>query len=376
MNISDFKQCANCGACYNLCPKDAISVKEDGLFYTPTVDQNLCVDCSLCSRVCPVNQEVKGNNPIYACGGWNKREEIVLNSSSGGVFFGIANRIISKGGVVFAAVYSNDFRKVEFASSDDVPLERMLKSKYVESLVGLSFQKIKEELEKGRTVLFCGAPCQAAGLYCFLGGTYDNLIICDFACGGLPSHKIFEEHLHEIENKYRSVVCGVDFRSKTFGWRWPTLKIDLTNGKKYLRLWSEDRYYRSFCHGKRTVREYCMDCKFPECHLSDISIADFWLNEKLSFLRNREGISLVLCNTPKGKQIIDDIRDEYVISELDVKEAAYNNRICISEKWKENRIAFLRDFEEKGLKFAYKKAFPRSLKQSLKYWVIKFINRK
>ena len=376
MNISDYKQCANCGACYNICPNGAISVNEDGLFYTPTVDPELCVDCSLCARVCPVNQEINGYEPIYACGGWNKNKGIVLNSSSGGVFYGIASRIISNGGVVFAAVYSKDFKKVEFASSDEMPLERMLKSKYVESLVGLSFRRIKEALENGRKVLFCGTPCQAAGLHGYLGKTYENLIVCDFACGGLPSHKIFKEHLREIENKYHSAVKGVDFRPKTYGWKWHALKIELENGKEYLRFGAEEPYFKSFLFGKRTVREYCMDCKFPECHLSDISIADFWLNEKLSSLKNEDGISLVLCNTPKGKQIIDDICDQYTFSELETKEAAYNNVIWTSEEWKENRIVFLRHFEEKGLKFAYRKAFPRSLKQTLKYWVIKRIYRK
>ena len=153
MNISNFKQCSNCGACYNICPKNAISVNGDGLFYTPIVDQNLCVDCSLCAGVCPVNQELKGYEPIYACAGWNKKKEIVLKSSSGGVFYGIANRVVSEGGVVFAAVYSNDFKKVEFASSDDMPIEKMLKSKYVESLVGLSFRRIKEALESGRILV-------------------------------------------------------------------------------------------------------------------------------------------------------------------------------------------------------------------------------
>ena len=128
MNISDFKQCANCGACYNICPKNAIFVKEEGLFYTPTVNSDLCVGCSLCTCVCPVNQELKVHEPIFAYGGWNKNEGIVLNSSSGGVFYGIANRVMSKGGVVFAAVYSNDFKRVEFASSDDMPIEKMLKS--------------------------------------------------------------------------------------------------------------------------------------------------------------------------------------------------------------------------------------------------------
>jgi coenzyme F420-reducing hydrogenase beta subunit len=377
MNISNFQQCSNCGACYNICPKGAISVKEDGLFYTPMVDHELCVDCSLCSRVCPVNGESEGNQPIYACAGWHKEKEVVLGSSSGGVFYGLAQRIISDGGVVFAAIYSKDCKTVEVASSDDVPLNRMLKSKYVESLVGLSFQKIKKELEAGRNVLFCGTPCQVAGLQSYLCKTYNNLITCDFACGGLPSHKIYRDHLYEIESKYRSTVRSVDFRPKTHGWKRYALRIGLTNGKEYLRLATEDPYLGSFLYGKYTVRDYCMDCKFPEYHASDLTIADFWLHEKLSSLKRAEGISLILCNTPKGKQLIDAIGDQYIFSELDVKEAAYNNRLQIaSEPKKAKRVAFLRDYEKNGLRLAYERFFPCSLAQSSKNWMIRKLFRK
>ena len=44
MNISNLKHCSNCGACYNICPKGAISVDEKGTFYTPIVDDSLCIN--------------------------------------------------------------------------------------------------------------------------------------------------------------------------------------------------------------------------------------------------------------------------------------------------------------------------------------------
>lgn len=376
MNILDLQQCSNCGACYNICPKGAISVNEDGVFYTPTVDCNLCIDCSLCARVCPVNQKLEGYQPIYACAGWHKDNGVVLDSSSGGVFYGIAQNILSEGGVVFAAVYSDDYKTVRFASSDEMPLDKMLKSKYVESLVGLSFQKIKKELETGRPVLFCGTPCQVAGLHSYLGTVYDHLIMCDFACGGLPSHTIYREYISEVENKYHSTAQYVDFRPKTHGWKRYALQIKFENGKEYLRLGTEDPYLRSFLYGKYTVRDYCMDCKFPECHVSDITIADFWLHEKLSSLKNEDGISLILCNTPKGKQVIDHLCDQYLISELDVKKASYNNCVQVSEQKKANRAAFLRRYEEKGFMSAYRKFLPSSFEQNARNWVIRKFYRK
>ena len=219
MNISEFQKCSNCGACYNVCPKEAIFVQEDGLFYLPTVDTDRCVQCSLCVKVCPVNQDFEGNSPLEAYAGWSKDDRVVLNSSSGGVFYELAQIVLAKEGVVFAAAYTEDHKAVCFTSSDETPLRYMMKSKYVESLVGFSFKHIKAELEANRSVLFCGTPCQVAGLQHFLGKEYDNLLTCDFACGGLPSHRIYREYLHALENKYYSAVQNVDFRPKTHGWK-------------------------------------------------------------------------------------------------------------------------------------------------------------
>lgn len=346
------------------------------MFYTPKVDSNLCIDCSLCTRVCPVNQQFKKNEPIYACAGWHEEDSVVSNSSSGGVFYGLSQYVLLNGGVVFAAVYSDDCKTVKFASSDDIQIEKMLKSKYVESLVGLSFQKIKNELETGRTVLFCGTPCQVAGLHSYLGKEYNCLITCDFACGGLPSHKIYSEYISNLERKYCSKAYSVDFRPKTHGWRRYAIRIKFENGREYLRLGTEDPYLRSFLYGKYTVRDYCLECKFAENHASDITIADFWLYEKFLSFKQDEGISLILCNTTKGEKIVDSIRKQYTITELDVEKAAYNNHVQISEKKKNKHDEFLKFYVENGFDSAYKKYLYIPLKERLKSFIVRKFFRK
>ena len=53
-------KCTGCGACVHLCTKKAISLSEnqEGFLY-PKVDDNLCVNCGLCEKNCPVNQSGK-----------------------------------------------------------------------------------------------------------------------------------------------------------------------------------------------------------------------------------------------------------------------------------------------------------------------------
>ena len=49
--------CCGCTACYEVCPKDAITMKEDdeGFLY-PVIDTNKCINCCNCLKVCPVKK--------------------------------------------------------------------------------------------------------------------------------------------------------------------------------------------------------------------------------------------------------------------------------------------------------------------------------
>ena len=198
-NISRFNGCSNCGACLNICPTKAIAVDNGGLFYEVGVDEKKCVDCGRCVEVCPWNNEREVQNLPAAYGGFAKDKETVAKSSSGGIFSAVADLILKKGGVVFGAVYSKDRHSVIFGSTDEFDLDEIRRSKYTESLVGNSFSEIKNILKTGRQVLFCGAPCQVAGLKRYLEKDYDNLLTCDFACGGFPSHKVFDDYLSALE---------------------------------------------------------------------------------------------------------------------------------------------------------------------------------
>jgi ferredoxin len=48
------EECYGCTACYAICPRNAITMVEDeeGFEY-PQIDENKCVECSMCLKACP-----------------------------------------------------------------------------------------------------------------------------------------------------------------------------------------------------------------------------------------------------------------------------------------------------------------------------------
>ena len=146
IKLNDKSDCCGCSACYSVCSHHAIKFEEDqeGFFY-PVFNLNLCVDCGLCEKVCPVihyKTESKNGNPIIYSA-INNNVEQYMQSSSGGIFILLCEYIISKGGIVCGATYDKDFVvKHSFAKTLD-ECRAFQGSKYVHSDIRGIYPKIK-----------------------------------------------------------------------------------------------------------------------------------------------------------------------------------------------------------------------------------------
>ena len=364
-NIAELKKCANCGACVNICPVNAITVDKTGLFYQPIVDEDKCIHCHACVNVCPIENPDDTYTPVAAWWGRHRQDDILRHSSSGGVFTAIAEYVLAHQGIVFGACFDEDCQTVRIRSSQEVSLDDLRRSKYVESLTGDTFRQVKGALRQKQMVLFCGTPCQIAGLKHYLGGPDENLITCDFACGGLSSHGLYQTHLTSLEKKYGAIAKNVNFRPKVLGWSCYAIKIEFANHKTYIKPALLDPYMAGFLRKNVNTREYCYECRFAEHHEADLTLADFW---KYSALINRpndeKGWSLILSNTAEGTQLMEKIRDSFDMQELSLPEASYNIQPRQpSERRMLLRKEYLEACRSKGLKPAARLiGYPRGIR--------------
>ena len=149
---------------------------------------------------------------------WSKNQDVRYCSTSGGAFSELAKVILHNNGMVVGARY-NDLNLVEHTIIDSVEdLEILRQSKYISSSLGDIYTIVKKKLEEGIVVLFCGAPCQIAGLYAFLGKEFENLITMDFICRGMNSPKAFKSWMQEIELEKGCKIKRVWFKYKEGSW--------------------------------------------------------------------------------------------------------------------------------------------------------------
>lgn len=357
MEIVSKSKCSGCHACFNICPKDAITmVSDENGFKYPQIDENLCVHCNLCKKVCPVLKDIKKENDIHAYACINKNDEVRKNSSSGGVFYLLAENILSKNGVVFGARFNDDFDVVHDYIEKIEDISLFQGSKYVQSTIHDSFKKAKKFLDSNRLVLFTGTPCQIEGLLSYLQKDYPNLITQDFICHGVPSPKVFTFYKENIECKYNDKIKNIYFRSKPHGWKDFYMSIDFENNH-YESSHDDDVYMKAFLNDI-SLRESCYQCNAKKKHrLSDITLADFWgIENVLPELDDDKGTSLVIINSISGKQLFEEIKNQIIYREVEYEKAiAHNPSLYQSVNRPKNRDTYLNSVTANNLNNVTKK---------------------
>ena len=362
INITDKKKCSGCEACVNACPRHCIimSCDDEGFFY-PTADVTKCIHCGICNHVCPMEHKVFTEEPVQkAYASYCNDKEIRHRSSSGGLFSLLALKVISDGGFVFGAAFNDDIELFFECASRKEDLQALCGAKYVQCRVGGSYTEIKSLLERDKTVLFAGTPCQVAGLYSFLGNSdKSKLLLVDFVCHGVPSPVLWQQYIEYRQKEDRGIITAVQFRSKKRSWRQYYTIYKYGNKSKAIHR-SDDPYLQSFLKNY-SLRPSCYACEFKGTdRIADITLADFWMvNQFISGMDDDEGTSLVVVHSKKGEAVLQTIRSEGKFQLVDFTKVTESNYPMVSSvSCPDERKLFFEVVKNSGWNEIVKKWFP------------------
>ncbi len=352
--LDDMDQCTGCSACAQVCPRGAIGMMENSEgFLFPETDASSCNDCGLCRRTCPVarttaTSEVEAASaalpPVFAC--IARDPDVRRASSSGGAYSVFAASVLARGGAVFGAAFDESFRVVHRSAASASGLDALRRSKYVQSDVRDTFREVRDLLVAERPVLYCGEPCQIAGLKAFLGRPYPMLLTCDFVCSGVPSPLVWRRYLAELSERHGAKITSISFRNKSRGWYGYHMSIGFESGSAYEVKAKKETFFIGF--GKNIFnRKCCADCRFRTRHsAADLTLADYWgiwMTGRPEY-RDDQGVSLVVAHTQAGRAALDGAARDMRIEERTYAEAeASNPRMTSSCPMSPGRQAFFAD---------------------------------
>ena len=339
-NGQSAEECCGCNACCSICPCKAVTMKQDRKgFYYPEVNEEVCIHCGLCRKVCPMNVDAAGtpaDPEVYAARSQN--QGVLQESSSGGVFSHLMKWSLSRGGTVYGAAFDENFHVCHLRAETAEEAIRLRTSKYVDSEMGSAFRQIEQDLNDGRYVVVSGRPCQICAVNQYLSFRKVNtekLLTCDVVCHGVPSSRIWEDYLNIIKRKYMAQgdrILSVNMRSKKETWKRQAMEIKTEQGlsEEIVHGFSFNRFYLSL-YGNRPS---CFRCHFTSYRrMGDISLGDFWNVENAGVKFDTEkGVNAVLVNTEKGRAVFEEAIRQGLDWQSVSKEAVWQPHLEYSAK--------------------------------------------
>ncbi len=299
-------------ACADICPQHAVAVKTDpeGFRY-PEIRRALCTDCGRCRTVCPFAGRSSGEPPRRYFAAQAKDTAVRETSTSGAVFPVLAAAVLERGGTVYGAGFDASMRVVHQRVTGREGLDRLTKSKYVQSGTEGIFRRVRQDLRAGEQVLFAGTPCQAEALRRFLGKECAGLLTVDLICYGVSSPGIWARYVAYLEKKHRGKLTGFRFRDKRGRDGGRTVSYDV-GGREHVESYSGNLFTSLYASGCM-LRPSCHVCPFATVERGcDITIGDFWeIGRVAPLMDDGMGTSCVMLRSEQGIAIWEDVRDRF-----------------------------------------------------------------
>ncbi len=298
--------CCGCAACSVSCPVNAISIVERDGFKSAVVNEDKCIACGKCAKVCPLFGTPQFRNvkesELYSYK--DSSENVLETSSSGGAACRIAQIYSEKGYSIIGCIFDTEEQRAKHIiihpeERDNLSLLRG--SKYTQS----DFSGVVDELKNGSSPLVVfGTPCQIAGARKIVSAKRE-IIYVDVICHGVPSKLAYDKYRTYLNTRHgmRTEHLQILFRDKKKGWR--ERYIYCTDGEKqYCAHQDKDPYFRLF-ESCFAFGRSCYECRFRATSVADIRVGDYWHSK---FAQDTTGVSMVISFTETGKKIVSSLK--------------------------------------------------------------------
>ena len=321
--IIDSERCTGCGACLQVCSCSAINWEKNREgFDVPVVDENKCIDCGLCRKVCPYETERGDADPeVYAA--VHKDPEVVKKSSSGGAFTAVSDWILEQGGVVYGVAFDKKLEAHYLRAENEKKRNQMRGTKYLQCPGNALYGLVEKDLRDQKTVLVTGTPCQLSGLSLVLKQKKvpsERLYLIDNICHGVASPLVFDEYLKYIRSTVlkSKEIRKFSMRSKKVSWQKQYLDCRTEAGDES-RILNKKASWNKLYQTTYFIRPSCYSCRFTSYdRVGDMTFGDYWNIENAGVsLDHSKGISLILVNTEKGRELLEASKDRLLLEKSD-----------------------------------------------------------
>lgn len=312
--------CTGCSACAYVCTKKAISMIPNNIgIILPQINNNLCINCGLCQKICPILAPPQLYKPIKAYAAWHNDTHERVKSASGAIAAAAYKFALSSGMNIVGAIQNEDF-SVDVIISDKIDdIELFRNSKYVFSSIKNLLPSLKRSIKDRKRVLIIALPCQIAAIRkCF--PKQDLFIYADIVCHGSTPTEYLQQHIRKIELETGKKAKNMFFRDPYSYTHTYTFSLYDNSGKRFYakRTINGDTYQIGY-HRIISYRNNCFNCLFakPE-RVGDFTLCDYsGLGKITSFEYNHINTSCILINNKNGELFLKPLIENNIITAIE-----------------------------------------------------------
>ncbi|MGM0404978.1 MAG: Coenzyme F420 hydrogenase/dehydrogenase, beta subunit C-terminal domain [Thermoplasmatota archaeon] len=336
-NIRKSNLCLSCEICDAVCPVGAVCMEYDSGQFLPKIDEDKCIDCGLCLKLCP--GKVPGSKKfskdfekaltgryIETYSAFTKDPGILYESTSGGTITQLILKLLEDdeydGAFVlnFHKFSSTPARLTLAKNKDDV--KAASKSKYVPASVFNIIKTLEEH--QSPNYIIVGTPCQITGIKNYIREKNiddEDLLFFGLFCDKTLNFNLLKYFEYRFAKKEENIV-RLDYRNKEKN-GWPgDVKIYFDSGRELIVDRSERTHVKDYFQLERCL--YCLDKLGRE---ADISFGDCYIEGK-----DHPGRSNIIIRTEKGKDVWESYKDHFEWEKVSMGSIQRSQNISLKKK--------------------------------------------